>query len=127
MIEDETDLFDRVAAHLPETLTGTSSVELTEVVLSTLAEHLTPEEAAELGAELPEVLGNVLLRASGEGRFDRDEFIEELASRLDTDDSTAEAGAVAVLGTLRDHLESRVDIDQVLATLPPELAQLMAS
>lgn len=123
---DEADLFDRVAARLPDALTETSPAALTEIVLGALAERLTPEEAAELGVELPEALGDILLHASGDGVLDRDEFIEELAARLDTDDDTAEAGATAVLSTLREHLEPRVAIEQVLATLPPDLAQLMS-
>jgi uncharacterized protein (DUF2267 family) len=122
---DETDLLERVAARLPDALAENSPAELVHEVLGALAERLTPEEAAELGVELPEALGDILLHASGDGILDRDEFIEALASRLDTDDNTAEAGATAVLGTLREHLESRVAIEQLLATLPPDLAQLM--
>ena len=55
----------------------------------------------------------------------RDELIEDLAARLDLDDDDAEAGAIAVLAVVREALEPMVAIDQVLETLPPDLAQLM--
>lgn len=121
---DVRELYDRVEARLPAGLDATPEA-LVHEVLTSLAERLTPDEAAELGAELPDELGDLLAGASGDGRLERDEFIEDLAARLDLDDGDAEAGASAVLVALRELLEPVVAIDQVLEALPPDLAQLM--
>src|SRR5437870_4759346 len=101
---DVNELYDRVAARLPEEF-ELKPRELARAVLCSLAERLSPEEAAELGAELPEELGDLLAGASGDGELDREEFIENLAARLDLDDDAAEAGASAVLVSLRQCLE----------------------
>ncbi len=101
--------------------------ELTEAVLAGLAERLSSDEAAELGAELPEELGDILARASGDGRLDRDGFIEYVASRLDLDDESAERATAAVLHAMREELEPFLDIDQMLEILPADLAQLLVS
>jgi uncharacterized protein (DUF2267 family) len=118
------DFYARVQAHLPDP--DLDGEVVTHVVLMALADRLTPAEAAELGAELPEELGDVLAAAHGEGVLERDELIEALAARLDLDDEDAEAAAMAVLGAVREYLEPVVEIDQVLASLPPDLAQLMS-
>src|SRR5438132_4937168 len=59
-------------------------------VLTALAARLTHEEAVELAGELPDALGDILSEAAGERRFERDEFIEDVAARLDLDDVDAE-------------------------------------
>jgi uncharacterized protein (DUF2267 family) len=123
---DAAELYARIEARLPETLDVVRVPELTHHVLAALAERLTPDEAVELGAELPDELGDVLAQAHGDGRVDRDELLENLASRLDLDDDDAEAGAIAVLGAMREYLERVVPIDQVLESLPPDLAELMS-
>jgi uncharacterized protein (DUF2267 family) len=121
---DVTELYERVAARLPDDF-SVAPESLTHAVLTSLAERLTPDEAAELGAELPDELGDVLAGAAGTGELARDEFIEDLAARLDLDDDEAEIGASAVLVSLREYLEPVVAIEQVMETLPPDLAQLM--
>ncbi len=118
-------LYERVAARLADEV-EVNPAELVHVVLTLLAERLTPDEAAELGAELPEELGDILARARGDGTLARDEFIEALAAQLDLDDDTAESSATAVLKTLREALEPVTEIDQVLETLPTDLQQLMS-
>jgi uncharacterized protein (DUF2267 family) len=118
------ELYQRVAARLPEGFQAEPRA-LTHAVLVALADRLSPEEAAELGAELPDELGDLLATASGDGQLTRDDLIEDLAARLDLDDDDAEAGASAVLISLREYLEPVVSIEQVLETLPPDLAQLM--
>ncbi len=118
------DLYARVEARLPDAFDA-SAPDLVHHVLAALADRLTPEEAAELGAELPDELGDILARAHGDGHLDRDDFLEDIAARLDIDDGDAEAGATAVLTALREYLEPMVEIDQVLESLPPDLAQLM--
>jgi uncharacterized protein (DUF2267 family) len=119
------ELYERVADRLPEDA-DLAPRQLTHVVLRALAERLSPEEAAELGAELPEELGDLLAGASGDGALQRDEFIESLASQLDVDDELAEQAAQAVLVSMRELLEPVLSIDQVLESLPPDLAQLMS-
>ena len=118
------DLYARVEARLPDAFDA-SPTDLVHHVLAALADRLTPEEAAELGAELPIELGDILAGAHGDGQLDRDDFLEDIAARLDIDDGDAEAGATAVLTALREYLEPIVEIDQVLESLPPDLAQLM--
>jgi uncharacterized protein (DUF2267 family) len=118
------EFYKRVAARLPEGFEQDPKA-LTHAVLAALAERLTPDEAAELGAELPIELGDLLAEANGSGDLQRDEFIEDIASRLDLDDDDAEIGATTVLVSLREILEPVVSIEQVLETLPPDLAQLM--
>jgi uncharacterized protein (DUF2267 family) len=119
-----TELYDRILARLPDHF-DVAPETLTHAVLAALADRLSPEEASELGAELPDELGDLLLAAGGDGKLSRDEFIEDLASRLDLDDDDAELGASAVLVSLRELLEPVLSMDQVLETLPPDLAQLM--
>jgi uncharacterized protein (DUF2267 family) len=128
---DVTDFHRHVAARLRAPLDAAGGGELDMAtlcheVLAALADRLTPDEAAELGAELPEELGDVLLAASGDGTLEREEFIEDLAARLDVDDDQAEAAATAVLGAVRECLEPVVEIDQVLEGLPPDLQRMMA-
>jgi len=121
---DAADLYARIEARLPETVEADGET-LTHHVLAALAERLRPDEAAELGAELPDELGDILAGAHGEGRLSREELIEEIASRLDVDDDDAETAAMAVLGVIREAIEPMVSIEQVLESLPPDLAQLM--
>ena len=118
------ELYERIVARLPDHFEIEPEA-LAHAVLAALSERLTADEAAELGAELPDELGDLLLSAGGDGVLSRDEFIEDLAARLDLDDDDAEAGASAVLVSLRELLEPVVSIEQVLETLPPDLAQLM--
>jgi uncharacterized protein (DUF2267 family) len=119
-----TELYDRIVARLPDHF-DVDPETLTRAVLTALAERLSAEEAAEVGAELPGELGDLLLSAGGNGTLTRDEFIEDLAARLDLDDDDAEAGASAVLVSVREALEPVLSMEQVLETLPPDLAQLM--
>jgi uncharacterized protein (DUF2267 family) len=118
------ELFDHVAEHLPDADLDPAVV--THRVVTALAARLTPAEAAELGADLPDELAEVLAAAHGNGRLERDELIEHLAETLDVDDSEAEEALTAVLAAIRHHLEPVTEIEQVLASLPPDLAQLMS-
>src|SRR5690242_17398073 len=122
---DAEDLYRRVSARLPDGLELEAQTVVHEV-LAALAERLRPDEAAELGAELPDELGDVLANANGDGRLTRDELIESIASRLDVDDDDAETATMAVLGVIREALEPVVEIDQILESLPSDLAQLMS-
>ncbi len=119
------DLYHRVEARLPDTIEIDART-FTHEVLAALAERLTPDEAAELGAELPDELGDVLAAANGDGQLTRDQLIEDIASRLDVDDDDAETATMAVLGVIREALEPVVEIEQILESLPSDLAQLMS-
>ncbi len=118
------DLYRRVEARLPDGIEIDGKT-FTHELLRALAERLTPDEAAELGAELADELGDVLAGAHGDGDLQRDEFIEDIAARLDLDDDDAEVGTQTVLGAIRQALEPVVSIDQVLESLPSDLAALM--
>jgi uncharacterized protein (DUF2267 family) len=118
------DLYRRVEARLPDAIEVDGKT-ITHEVLLALAERLKPDEAVELGAELPDELGDVLAEAHGDGTLTRDELIEDIAARLDLDDDDAELGAQAVLGAIREALEPVVEIEQVLESLPADLASLM--
>jgi uncharacterized protein (DUF2267 family) len=120
------ELYDRVARRLPaDGAIEADPEELVHAVLASLADRLSPNEAAELGAELPDEWGDVLAGASGDGTLTHDEFIEDVAARLDLDDDDAESVAKAVLQTVREAIEPMVSIEQVLETLPTDLAQMM--
>jgi uncharacterized protein (DUF2267 family) len=121
---DASDVYERIRARLEPSI-EVGAEELTHAVLMSMAERLTPDEAAELGAELPEELGDILAGASGSGALEHDEFVEDVAARLDLDDEDAELGARAVLQSIREAIEPMVTIDQVLETLPRDLAQMM--
>jgi uncharacterized protein (DUF2267 family) len=121
---DAAEIYAHVEARLPETV-DMRGERLTHEVLAELAEHLLPDEAAELGAELPEELGDLLAHASGRHPLERDHLIEAVATRLDLDDDDAETATMIVLSTIREALEPHVAIDQVLESLPRDLAQLM--
>src|SRR4051812_13200820 len=110
------ELYDRVAARMPRGGLDVSAVHLVQAVLESLAERLTPEEAAEIGVELPDELGDILATANGDGELEHDEFIEDVAARLDLDDDDAEAGVKAVLKSIREAIEPMVSIEQVLET-----------
>lgn len=119
------ELYDRIAARLPEDFESNPKRVVGEV-MGALADRLSPDAAAELGAELPEEIGDHLLHAHGDGSdIDRDELIEDLAARLDVDDAAAESAAEAVLVSLREYLEAVVPIDQMLSSLPSEIAHMM--
>ncbi|MDB4964770.1 MAG: hypothetical protein JWN44_459 [Myxococcales bacterium] len=118
------EVYARVAERLPETLELDGEA-ATHEVLAAVAARLTADEAAELGAELPTELGDILAEAHGARGFDRDGLLEDLAVRLDVDDDDAESAAATVLRVVREAIEPMVSIDQVLESLPPELAQLM--
>ena len=118
------ELYKRLTARLPDTLDLDGKIVMREV-LAALAARLTADEAAELGGDLPEELGDILADAHGARGFDRDDLFEHVAERLDLDDDDAESAVLAVMGVLRGAIVPIVEIEQVLEVLPPELAQLM--
>ena len=118
------EFYKRVQARLPDTIDADGRT-ITHELFHALAARLKPDEAAGLGAELPDELGDLLAPAHGHSELQRDDLIEDLAMRLDLDDDDAETGAIVVLSVVREAIEPTVEIDQILETLPPDLAQLM--
>jgi uncharacterized protein (DUF2267 family) len=118
------DFYRRVQARLPDSIEADGST-ITAELFHSLAARLKPDEAVELGAELPEEIGDLLAHAHGTGELRRDDLIEDLAQRLDLDDDDAETAAIVVLSVVREAIEPTVEIEQVLESLPPDLAQLM--
>ena len=118
------DLYRRVEARLPATidLEGRS---LMHEVLGALAERLKPKKTTKLTTKLPKKLSDQLTNTQGKHELARDELIEDIAARLDLDDDDAEVVAQTVLGVIRQAIEPMVSIDQVLESLPPDLASLM--
>ena len=112
------DFYRRVQARLPDTIEADGRT-ITHELFAALAARLTPDEAAEIGAELPEEMGDLPAHAHGDGTLSRDDLIEELATRLDLDDDEAETGAIVVLSVVREAIEPTVEIEQLLETLPP--------
>jgi uncharacterized protein (DUF2267 family) len=118
------EVYARVAGRLPPTLELDGEA-VTREVLGALSLRLTADEAAELGGELADELADMLADAHGARGFDRDDLLEDIATRLDIDDDDAEVAATAVLSIVRQAIEPMVVIDQVLESLPADLAQLM--
>ena len=94
-------------------------------VLAALALRLDPDEAAGIRRALPKELRTLLQDADAFHPFDQDEFIEDVASRLDIDDEDAERVTLSVLGAVRDAIRPRRTRQQVIEALPSDLAHLM--
>jgi len=121
---DLDEFHDEIEMRLPEGV-DVEPDDAARAVLSALAHRLTADEAAELAEQLPDGLGEPLASATGERPFERDGFIEDVASRLDVDDVDGERVALAVLGAIRSALEPGVGSEQVMESLPSDLALLM--
>jgi uncharacterized protein (DUF2267 family) len=116
--------YARVAELLEPTVEA-DAAELTRAVLQALAERLQPRAARRLGRALPAALRRLLGAASGEGELRREQLLENVASRLDLDDASAEAGTAAVLTALRECVSASLPLSQVLEELPSDLQRLM--
>src|SRR5689334_14464988 len=86
----ETDEFTNQVADRLGDAVEVDTDEAVHAVLVALASRLGHDDAVELGSELPEALGDVLATAAGDQPFERDAFIEDVASKLDLDDVDAE-------------------------------------
>jgi uncharacterized protein (DUF2267 family) len=98
--------------------------------LQVLRDRLTIDEAAELAAELPQLLRGVFYEGFDPGHQpervrDREKFLERLAERARLEDP-AQAARVAAAATrvLRRHIASG-EVDDAMAQLPAEIREVL--
>jgi uncharacterized protein (DUF2267 family) len=98
--------------------------------LQVLRDRLTVDEAAQLAAQLPNLLRGVFYEGFDPGHQpekirDRDVFLARLAERAQLPDAdAAAAAATTVTQVLRRHI-SAGEIDDVMAQLPEEIRELL--
>jgi uncharacterized protein (DUF2267 family) len=102
--------------------------QLARATLETLADRITPGEADDLAAQLPEPLKEPLLRPPDQPAeaFGVEEFIRRVSERAHVDPETARTGAVAVLDTVREAVTPG-EFDDVTAQLPQEYRELVGA
>ncbi|MEU3453500.1 DUF2267 domain-containing protein [Micromonospora sp. NPDC006766] len=94
------------------------------VVVACLAERLTPDEARQLGSQLPAQLGDFLKSAPGGApRIGVTEFLDRVSDGIGATERTAEWDASAVLSTIADAV-SGGELNDVVTQLPSGYAQL---
>jgi uncharacterized protein (DUF2267 family) len=95
--------------------------------LTTLAERISEEEAADLASQLPHEVKAQLMGAGGDGEvFAADEFLKRIADReggIPPDEARAHAEAVLV--TLRETI-SGGEFEDILLQLPDDYLELFA-
>jgi uncharacterized protein (DUF2267 family) len=100
--------------------------------LQVLRDRLTIDEAAQLAAQLPQLLRGVFWEGFDPGHQpepirDRETFLTTLAQRAQLDDpAEAERVAAAATRVLRRHITPG-ELDDALAQLPTEIRELLAS
>ncbi|UNT00065.1 DUF2267 domain-containing protein [Streptomyces tubbatahanensis] len=99
--------------------------QVTWVVLSVLANRITPVKAGELAAQLPGPLGPVVAEAGEDDpeTFGVARFCERVAAQTGARPRTAEWDASAVLSTLADAV-SGGELNQLISQLPSGYAAL---
>lgn len=102
-----------------------SSQRVVEAVLSTLAEHLSRGEAADVLVRLPPELQPYLHTAGSPERFGVAEFVHRVARRDGSDPGTAEKLAAAVFLVLRQAI-GEDEFADLSAQLPREYAPLLS-
>jgi uncharacterized protein (DUF2267 family) len=122
------EFFGRVQnkAHLP---TLGEAMQATRATLETLAERLGPDEATDLGAQLPREIRDYLVMSgtTAPEHFSSDEFLQRVCLReggLDLPASTHHARAV--IDVLMQTV-SPGEVDTMLDRLPEDYRQLFAS
>ena len=99
---------------------------ITHELFHALAARLKPDEAVELGAELPDELGDLLAPRARQRRALGATSSSRIWPRASTSTTTTpRPPPSSVLSVVREAIEPTVEIEQVLETLPPDLAQLM--
>ncbi|MCP9956671.1 DUF2267 domain-containing protein [Streptomyces sudanensis] len=103
------------------------AAQITRAVLEVLGHRITPGEAADLAAQLPGDLGDVLTADADGGRpterFGIEEFHRRVAERTGARPRTAQWDASAVLSTLADAV-SGGELNQIISQLPSSYAVL---
>ncbi|CQR65418.1 DUF2267 domain-containing protein [Streptomyces leeuwenhoekii] len=94
-------------------------------VLWVLAPRISPEEAADLAAQLPAPLDDALRLERGRPEtFGHDGFLRRVARQTGARQTTAEWDADAVLSTVADAV-SGGQVDHLLAQLPSDHAEFL--
>ncbi|MFD2764861.1 DUF2267 domain-containing protein [Micromonospora eburnea] len=94
------------------------------VVVTCLAERLTPDEARQLGSQLPAEMGDFLKSAPGGApRIGVTEFLRKVGDGIGATERTAEWDASAVLSTIADAV-SGGELNDVVTQLPSGYASL---
>lgn len=97
---------------------------VTAAVLGLLGSRLTPGEAEDLAAQLPQGTKDAVLDTSGsQDGFGVEEFVDKLAERLGSTRETARWDASAVLSTVADSITGG-QLNQVLSQLQSGYAEL---
>ncbi|WP_330336170.1 DUF2267 domain-containing protein [Streptomyces sp. NBC_00557] len=101
------------------------AAEVTEAVLSVLAERISPGEIDDLASQLPGPLGPGLAEAKHERpeSFGIEEFHRRVAERIGGRPRTAQWDSGAVLSTVADSV-SGGELNQVISQLPSSYAAL---
>lgn len=111
------------AARLP---TLEQAFNATRATLRTLAERLGTEEARDLGAQLPEGIGQFLMGVPPAAVVvTREEFLRRVSRREGVDLPVSIRHARAVLDTLQEAIPAN-DLHDVLQRLPADYAPLFA-
>ncbi|GAA3146000.1 hypothetical protein GCM10010466_41280 [Planomonospora alba] len=98
---------------------------LTQATLETLSERLTPEEADDLAAQLPESMQDLLISdRETPDDFGLDEFVRRVSERSGADVSEVREDVSAVFSALRLAVTPG-ELDDVLAQLPREFAEVL--
>ncbi|MEW2247869.1 DUF2267 domain-containing protein [Streptomyces sp. NPDC006975] len=101
------------------------AAKITTSVLEVLAQRITPGEASDVAAQLPEPLCEPL-KGGGQGQaesFGVEEFCRRVAERTGARPRTAEWDASAVLSTLAEAV-SGGELNQIISQLPSGYATL---
>ncbi|MEV0976457.1 DUF2267 domain-containing protein [Streptomyces sp. NPDC049915] len=101
------------------------AAEVTEGVLSVLAQRISPGEVDDLGSQLPGPLGQTLAAAKPQQAesFGIEEFFRRVAEKTGARPRTAEWDASAVLTAVADAV-SGGELNQVISQLPSGYAVL---
>jgi uncharacterized protein (DUF2267 family) len=105
-----------------------TALSVLRAVLHQLRDRLTPEEAADLAAQLPLIVRGVYFegwrpRQKPEKVRSKQEFVDGVAARLRPHRIDAEPAVRDVLALLAHHCDPG-EISDVIAQLPPELKEL---
>jgi uncharacterized protein (DUF2267 family) len=97
-----------------------------KAVLHAMRDGITPEEAAQLAAELPDRLRWAFYEGWDPSRIpmtyhDRDEFLSRVATEAGLRGPTEAACAVASVMTVLERHVSAIEIDDVLGALPGQV------
>ncbi|WP_148857987.1 DUF2267 domain-containing protein [Natronococcus pandeyae] len=123
---DDEEFYGIVAEGLPDTVDA-GPEEATDATLHVLAERITGGQAGDLALYLPREVRRPLVDSDEETRkFDRDEFLERIATQTDVERSDAPDLARAVFDGIREST-AREELENVRTQLPDEFDDLFDS